>query len=151
MSDRRDQTRPATREALITSGLRFTCQGTGRCCTARGKYGYVYLSLADRRRLAAHLGLRTSSFTRRFCRRTGGLYHPRDPRADCPFLDGRACGAHQARPVPCRARPFRVENPAPAVWFSEVVPFCPGVGKGPLHSATTVTSLARASDVSHFD
>ncbi len=32
-------------------GIRFECQGEGKCCVTRGSYGYVYLSFSDRRRL----------------------------------------------------------------------------------------------------
>ena len=69
-------------------GLRFECQGTGRCCVSRGSYGYVYLTLDDRRALAAHLGLRTSTFTRRYCLRKGDHFHLKDTRGPCQFLEG---------------------------------------------------------------
>ena len=49
-------------------GIRFECQGTGQCCISRGAYGYVYVTLADRRRLAAELGIPTRQFTRRVLR-----------------------------------------------------------------------------------
>jgi hypothetical protein len=29
-------------------GIRFECQGEGKCCVTRGRYGYVYLSFNDR-------------------------------------------------------------------------------------------------------
>ena len=36
----------------ITNGTRFECQGSGNCCVSRGSYGYVYLSMTDRKKLA---------------------------------------------------------------------------------------------------
>ena len=37
-------------------GIRFECQGSGKCCLSRGTHGYVYLTLEDRRRFARHFG-----------------------------------------------------------------------------------------------
>jgi len=146
-----DDPQRSCREAIPDSGLRFACQGSGRCCTARDGYGYVYLSLQDRRRLATLLSLRTAVFTRRYCQKTGGLYHLADPDADCRFLRGRACSVYEARPTQCRAWPFWTENLRPGVWEKEVASFCPGVGKGPVFSRAAIVKLVRASDVRDFD
>jgi Fe-S-cluster containining protein len=127
-------------------GIRFECQGTGRCCHARGEYGYVYLTLEDRRRLAAHLGLRTSSFTRRYCERDGEDYHLRHPERDCCFLRGRRCGVYEARPTQCRTWPFWPENMDPVVWEREIRPTCAGVGKGRLHPAAEIRALLAAQE-----
>ena len=43
--------------SFYQDGLRFECQGSGKCCLARGEYGYVYVTDKDRQRLADHLGL----------------------------------------------------------------------------------------------
>ena len=29
------------------NGIRFQCQGSGKCCVSRESYGYVYLSKKD--------------------------------------------------------------------------------------------------------
>ena len=63
-------------------GVRFECQGTGRCCKSRGRYGWIYLTLEDRQRLAALLGMKTGQFTRRHCERTDGPWHLRQPERD---------------------------------------------------------------------
>jgi uncharacterized protein len=124
----------------LKSGTRFACQGSGHCCTAHGEYGYVYLSLEDRRRLAAHLGLRTSSFTRRYCSRTDGEVHLKHPDRDCCFLAGHRCSVYAARPQQCRTWPFWPENMSPAAW-REAQSFCPGIGRGRLYSAEEVRAL----------
>ena len=49
------------REKFIEEGIRFECQGEGKCCMSRGKYGYVYLSFGDRKRLAAHYKMTTAA------------------------------------------------------------------------------------------
>ena len=119
-------------------GLRFECQGSGRCCTSRGHYGFVYVSLEDRRRLARHLNLSTSVFTRKYCEKTEGHVHLKDPELDCGFLEGTRCGVYEARPTQCRTWPFWPENMNARTWDSEVAPFCPGVGKGPLFTAQEI-------------
>lgn len=125
-------------------GIRWECQGSGKCCVSRGTTGYVYLTLEDRRRLAGHLGLRTSTFTRTYCHRTHGWWHLRDTRGPCQFLEGTRCGVYQARPTQCRTWPFWPENMSPRGWDRNVADFCPGVGKGRVWSAVEIrTELAR--------
>lgn len=112
-------------------GVRFECQGSGRCCVSRGQYGYVYLTIEDRRALARHLGLKTAAFTRRFCEREGGIWKLRDFNESCRFLEeGRKCGVYEARPTQCRTWPFWPETMSARAWAREVAAFCPGVGKG---------------------
>lgn len=122
-------------------GIRFECQETGRCCTSRGAYGYIYLTLEDRRRLGRHLGLATAAFTRRHCETTEGWIHLRNPDRDCPFLDGTRCSVYAARPAQCRTFPFWPENMKPRVWREEIVSFCPGVGKGRLYRREEIEAL----------
>jgi len=125
-------------------GVRFKCQGTGRCCTSRGPYGYVYVTLNDRRRLAAHLGMRTSSFTRRHCKRDHEHVHLVNPKRDCCFLQDGRCGVYEARPTQCRTWPFWAENMKPLVWEHEIKACCPGVGKGRRHTATQIQAILTA-------
>jgi Fe-S-cluster containining protein len=132
---------------FYSDGIRFECQGTGGCCRSRGPYGYVYLSLEDRRSLAAHLGLSTYAFTRRYCDKTDGLFHLKHPERDCCFLVDRRCQVYEARPLQCRTWPFWPENMDPRVWRREVAATCPGVGRGRLYSAAEIEAiLARMRD-----
>jgi Fe-S-cluster containining protein len=126
-------------------GIRFQCQGSGECCRSRGAYGYVYVSLEDRRRLAAHLGLATSAFTRRYCAQTDGELHLRDPQLDCQFLRGVRCGVYKARPEQCRTWPFWPENMDPRVWREEISACCAGVGRGKLYTAEEIEALLERS------
>ncbi len=146
-----ESTRQQKRSEFLATGVRFECQGSGKCCTSRGSYGYVYLSLSDRRRLAAHLGLRTGTFTRRHCEKTEGLFHLKGPERDCRFLEERRCQVYQARPMQCRAWPFWSENLDPEIWRREVAPFCAGVGQGAVHAPEIIEALARGSDTRDFD
>jgi Fe-S-cluster containining protein len=122
-------------------GIRFECQGSGKCCMARGDYGYVYVSLQDRRRLAVHLGISTILFTDRYTEKTDGLFHLKNPEKDCPFFHDNRCTVHQSRPRQCRTWPFWPENMKGEVWEREIASYCPGIGKGRLYSAEEIKDI----------
>jgi Fe-S-cluster containining protein len=129
-------------------GIRFSCQGDGKCCVSRGRYGYVYLSFNDRRRLARHLSLSTSAFTDLFTKKVDGLYELIYTGADCPFYRDSRCSVYESRPWQCRTWPFWPENMNETVWEREVSTWCPGVGKGRLYSAEEIADiLAKKRDV----
>ena len=116
---------------FYANGLRFECTGCGECCRARGgKPSWVYVTIDERRRLARHLKLSTSAFTRRYCGKANGFFHLRNPTADCLFLDGARCTVYAARPGQCRTYPFWRENMNAEVWNTQVKRDCPGVGRG---------------------
>jgi Fe-S-cluster containining protein len=117
-------------------GLRFQCQGSGKCCTSHGEYGFVFLTKDDRKRIATQLGLNLATFTRKYCQRTNGFFHLKeDPQnTDCMFLKEKRCSIYEARPIQCRTWPFWPEVMNAKTWKKEVVTFCPGVGKGPVVS-----------------
>lgn len=112
-------------------GIRFECQGSGRCCVSRGEFGFVYMNIDDRRRAARTLKMTASAFTRRYCTKTDGHVHLKDgPGPDCLFLEGTRCAIYEGRPTQCRTWPFWPEVMSPKAWKSEVAAYCPGVGKG---------------------
>ncbi|MDR3607855.1 MAG: YkgJ family cysteine cluster protein [Oligoflexia bacterium] len=128
-------------EKFWKQGIRFECQGTGRCCASRGSYGYVYLTLEDRRRFAKYFKISTLAFTRRHCAKTNGYFHLKEIKGDCQFLEGKGCSAYDARPAQCRTWPFWPENMNARTWSREVKAFCPGVGKGKLYSEAEIKAL----------
>lgn len=119
-------------------GVRFQCQGSGKCCVSRGQYGYVYVNADDRRRLARHLGIPMQTFTRRFCEREGGIWKLRDFDENCRFLDGKKCGVYEARPTQCRTWPWWPETMSAKSWSREVAAYCPGVGRGRVWSKAEI-------------
>ena len=121
-------------------GIKFECQGSGKCCTSHGEFGFVYVNLKDRQKLAKHQGLTTSAFTKEFCEKRGGVWHikERKDNPDCLFLKGKSCGVYEARPTQCRTWPFWPEVMDAKAWKKEVVSFCPGIGKGRVWSAEEI-------------
>lgn len=119
------------RSAWWHGGVRFQCQGSGKCCVSRGAVGNVWLTLADRQRLARTLGLPTATFTRRYCERVDDQWRIRDSGPDCTFLKDRGCSVYEGRPTQCRTWPFWPENMGAKQWTA-VAAFCPGVGQGPV-------------------
>ena len=116
------------KEKFYEKGLSFQCQGSGKCCVSRGEYGFVYLTLKDRRLMAKHLGLSVGEFKKRFCAQTDGVWHLIQPEGteDCLFLKNKRCEVYEARPTQCRTWPFWPENMNPRAWKRDVVAFCPG-------------------------
>ena len=119
-------------------GLRFECTGCGACCRARnGKPSWVYVTIDERRRLARHLQLSTSAFTQRYCEKTNGFFHLRNPTHDCVFLEGARCGVYAARPGQCRTFPFWRENMSPRDW-AQTARDCEGIDRGRVWSKAEI-------------
>lgn len=115
-------------------GIQFQCQGSGKCCVSRDGYGYVYVTLEDRRRFAKHFGITTQEFTKKYCDKDEGIWKLRDFDENCRFLDGKKCSVYEARPTQCRTWPFWPEVLNARTWSKEVAAYCPGVGKGKVWS-----------------
>ena len=135
-------------------GLKFQCQGSGNCCTSHGEFGFVFLTLEDRRRFAKHLNISTAAFTRQYCDIKDGVWHLKeDPKQpDCMFLKNKRCSTYEARPTQCRTWPFWPEVLNPKSWKKEVASFCPGIGKGTLWSKEQIEVIAAedAENASRF-
>lgn len=128
MSENTGMTAPDPK--FYANGLRFQCTGCGECCRARhGKPSWVYVTIDERRRLAKHLKLSTSAFTRRYCEKPHGFYHLKHPTSDCMFLDGARCTVYAARPGQCRTFPFWRENMGSQEW-AKTARECEGIGRG---------------------
>jgi Fe-S-cluster containining protein len=97
------------------------------------------MTAKDRQRMAKVLSLSTAAFTRTFCEKTDGIYRLKDgPSADCVFLIENRCSVYSGRPEQCRTWPFWPEVMSAKTWKKEVAAFCPGVGKGRIHSAEEI-------------
>ena len=133
--------RQSTREEWWAAGVQFECQGSGRCCTSRGEFGYVYFSPADRKRAAKVMGISERQFRDQYCQQvenSWALKEPEDKNPDCIFLRGNRCTIYEGRPTQCRTWPFWPEVMSAKAWNKGVASYCPGVGKGPVISADVI-------------
>jgi len=131
---------PRIDPTLYENGIRFECQGSGKCCRYRDGYAHVYVSLPERRALAKRLGMRASDFTRAYCLKSDDSYELKSAGDACIFLDGNMCSVYEARPGQCRSWPFWPENMNRFAW-PEVAAFCPGVGKGRVRSRREIDGI----------
>ncbi len=141
-----------SKKKFYAEGIRFECQGEGKCCMSRGQYSYVYLSFSDRKRLASCLGLTVGEFTKQYVEKEDGNHQLKYPDKDCPFFRNLQCAVYQFRPWQCRTWPFWPENMNKQVWEQEVASYCPGIGKGRLYSAQEIEAImAKKKAVSGAD
>ena len=131
-------------EPWYGTGLRFSCTGSGHCCS--GEPGMVWVNDDEIARLAEHLGMEIAAFEREHVRKVGArrsLFERFD--GDCVFLhaETRACTVYEARPVQCRSWPFWPASVAsPAAW-QETCESCPGAGQGRLYSVEQIRARLR--------
>jgi Fe-S-cluster containining protein len=121
-------------------GLRFGCTMCGNCCT--GPEGYVLVSDAEARALAARLKMSVDDFLRRHTRMTREGRSLNEYKTsfgmDCEFLDrksvpGKAvCGVYEDRPAQCRTWPFWPSIVGSEQGWERARRTCPGIDKGKL-------------------
>ena len=137
-----------SKKLFYENGLKFECQGSGKCCSSRGAYGYVYLTKTDRKNISELLDMPMASFTKKYCRKVEDIYCLKEEffpdgeiNPDCRYLEGTRCKIYKARPTQCRTWPFWPENMTPRAWNKNVVSFCPGVNKGKKFSKNQVEKI----------
>ena len=128
---------------IMKKGTNFECQGSGNCCVSRGSYGYVYLSLLDRKRLAKSFKLSLKKFTQKFCDKKNKYYHLKEinKNGDCIYLIDKRCSVYKSRPIQCRTWPFWKENLNSKEWRLDIYNFCPGIGKGKFFSKENIQKI----------
>jgi Fe-S-cluster containining protein len=107
----------------------------------------VYLTEADVAAIAGFLKLDRRRFLELHCIEKDGAVSLRTDAPACAFLQAdNRCAIYPVRPKQCATWPFWRENLTKAVWETEVARDCPGIGKGPLHSAREIERIAREDE-----
>jgi Fe-S-cluster containining protein len=89
----------------------FSCAMCGQCCANQD---VIQLTSYELFRLADHLKVSPVELYERYCTiaetslNVRKHMYIRTTDGRCPFLDGRLCSVHEARPFACRAYPMRV-------------------------------------------
>lgn len=131
-------------QAWYHAGLRFACTQCGHCCT--GEPGNVWVNDAEIHALADHLGVDEITFRERYtAERRRGVSLIEHANHDCIFwAPGRGCTVYAMRPRQCRTWPFwRCNLGEPADWQAAAAD-CPGIDRGPVHDAATISATAAA-------
>ena len=130
--------------------FRFSCTRCSSCC--RGESGLVMLSLNDIERMCNFFNYTTSDFIKVYCRpifKENNTYvsliekknGPND--YDCIFWEN-GCKIYSVRPLQCSSYPFwHTIILSEGGWEKEHA-WCPGIGKGQLHSHKTVNNWLNA-------
>ena len=143
---------PPVGQEWWAKGVRFECQGSGNCCVSRGEYGFVYMTLKDRKRMAADLKMPLADFTKKYCAKTDGVHHLIDGKGpECVFLVDSKCSVYHGRPDQCRSWPFWPEVMSAKRWKKEVATFCPGIGKGRVWEAEEIREILDVQSKSEYD
>jgi len=137
----RDRPRPTPSDRWYADGLRFACQGCGRCCG--GAPGYVWVTKDDLAAIADHLGMTVKAFRRTYVRRLWrGLSLKEKANYDCVLLDASGrCVAYDVRPLQCRTWPFWPTNLVSRRAWQSAARRCPGIGQGPLYALEQIEAL----------
>jgi hypothetical protein len=136
-------------EPWYRDGLRFACTRCGHCCT--GAPGTVRVSEDEAVALAAALGLDLADFYERYTRRLadGATSLTEKPNHECSLWDRtRGCTVYAARPRQCRTWPFWRANLASPAHWAAAARGCPGIDRGPLHAAESISASARCDGTS---
>jgi uncharacterized protein len=124
------------------AGVRFSCQRCRACCLDHGEATAVFLQEGEPVRIARVLRISEARFLREYTRACAGIVCLVNRGDACVFLSEEGCTVHRARPLQCATWPFWPENLDPAKWASEVLPVCPGVGKGRLYDRERIEKIA---------
>ena len=127
-------------------GIRFECQGSGKCCVSRESYGFVYLSDNDLKRFSNYFKLSIKKFKEEYCQITDGFVHlieKTELNGNCIFLKDKKCSVYTCRPSQCRTWPFWNENMNAKVWNKNISINCPGIGKGKIIKYKIIKKLLK--------
>jgi Fe-S-cluster containining protein len=128
---------------FYAEGLRFSCTRCSSCC--RHESGFVFLSEADVYGMAARLGVDYQGFLETYCRWVpweGGadrLSLKEKSNYDCIFWR-QGCLVYEERPIQCKTFPFWRSNVLSAEAWEAASRWCPGMGKGELHTGAFIES-----------
>lgn len=128
---------------FFDSGLRFSCQQCGECCT--GEPGTIYVTSLEITSIADFLHLSIQDFTNQ------ALYPYRDsytikerPDGACLFYD-TGCIIYPVRPAQCRSFPFWLQTLRSPYAWKQTAKTCPGIGYGRLFSREEILAVLESS------
>ena len=118
-------------------GLHFECTQCSKCC--RFEPGYVFLSEKDIETISQGLGLKSSTFIKKYCRVVFTEHGTKlslleKANYDCIFWENGECSIYSFRPLQCRSYPFWSANLKDRQTWDKLAENCPGINRGKLTS-----------------
>lgn len=127
----------------ISSGIRFSCQRCGRCCT--GASGTIYVQPNELASIATFLGTSRTRLKMECMLPFRAGYTIREKvNGDCLFYSD-LCLIYPVRPQQCRSFPFWKKNLRTQEDWEEVQRDCPGIGQGPLYTPRDIERFLSCS------
>lgn len=133
--------------SFYDNGLKFECQGCSYCCA--GEPGYVFLTEANVNEISAYLNVSKEDFIKFYTRpvvRDGKLTLSLKEKENyrCVFLSGKGCKIYPVRPLQCSTYPFWPSVMKDEKSWIEESSYCPGFGKGEVHSKEEIDRKLKA-------
>jgi len=124
---------------FFDSGLRFSCQQCGQCCT--GEPGTIYLSGKDTQNIADFLHISIQDLIRQALYPLKDCFSIREDRnGACLFYD-QGCSIYPVRPAQCRSFPFWVQALRSSYAWKQTARSCPGIGRGRLYTREDILDI----------
>ncbi|MFW5971550.1 MAG: YkgJ family cysteine cluster protein [Desulfovermiculus sp.] len=124
---------------FFDSGIRFTCQQCGKCCT--GEPGTVRVDFQEMVKIADFLGISIHSLKLRFLLPyNDGLTVKEAPNGSCLFFD-QGCRIYPVRPQQCRSFPFWLKYMRSTYAWKQAAMACPGIGQGRLYTREEILDI----------
>lgn len=131
------------RTYFFDQGIRFECRRCGLCCT--GAPGTIYVTDAEIRAIAVHLGMRLAQFHQHYLYPFKDSFSIReDSQGNCLFLND-GCAIYGVRPLQCRAFPFWFSIMRSEKRWREVASRCPGIGQGRLYDRDEILTIVQST------
>ncbi|MFO7875947.1 MAG: YkgJ family cysteine cluster protein [Desulfovermiculus sp.] len=124
---------------FFDSGLRFSCQQCGQCCT--GESGTIYVSSFEIKKIASFWDVSVTVFIQQALLPYKESYIIKErPGGACLFYqDG--CTIYPVRPTQCRSFPFWTQSMRSTYAWKQAARACPGIGQGRLYSREEILDI----------
>lgn len=128
---------------FFESGLRFSCQQCGQCCT--GEPGTIYVSSWEIENIALFWGVSVAVCIKQALLPYKDSYTIKErPNGACLFYQN-GCTIYPVRPNQCRSFPFWIQTMRSAYAWKQTAKVCPGIGHGRLYTREEILAVLESS------
>lgn len=124
---------------FFDSGIRFSCQKCGTCCT--GEPGTIYVSSQEIQQIADFLHLSVQDLINQALYPYTNSYSIKERLEGSCFFYDRGCSIYPVRPAQCRSFPFWTKTLRSAYAWKQAARACPGIGNGRLYTRDEILGI----------